>query len=470
MLNLKTNSNIKLERVSKSIVKKILVFFAFSIFLSILPINASTEISTNNYELESTTNDSNEDYESKGIETKEDKKNNLKTGTITKAISGGLLGASSLGLASSASVATPALLTSIATTFGTASTGTAISTLSGAAANSAALAWLGGGALTAAGHGMAAGSALLAASSIAAPVLLSAATVATGTVVYLNNKEKINGISAKTENIIVDKATKAGNYLGNKATDTGKIIANNAIIAKDFVIDNTISAGGYLGNKAMDTGELIADNAMIAKDFVVDNTANAGTYLGNKATDTGELLADNAIIAKDYIVDKAKEPGVAKNVIINVGTSAAITGILYMVGPLLPPVPSLIEPLVGPSKSVPSLIKPLVAKFGKASTEIKISKLHGIAKTKAIASRIGGGSLATKGGGIAAGNAILETEQTVLKAASIGGVGLGVKSGINSIKDSNIGLKTKNYVVEKATDSKTFITEKTNKVINKFKN
>lgn len=50
---------------------------------------------------------------------------------------------------------------SIATTFGTASTGTAISTLSRAAATNAATAWLGGGALAAGGGGMAAGATVL---------------------------------------------------------------------------------------------------------------------------------------------------------------------------------------------------------------------------------------------------------------------------------------------------------------------
>lgn len=51
---------------------------------------------------------------------------------------------------------------SIATTFGTASTGTAIAALHGAVQTNAALAWLGGGALAAGGGGMAAGKAVLA--------------------------------------------------------------------------------------------------------------------------------------------------------------------------------------------------------------------------------------------------------------------------------------------------------------------
>lgn len=56
----------------------------------------------------------------------------------------------------------PTVAMSIATTFGTASTGAAISALGGAAATNAALAWLGGGTIAAGGAGMAGGSAFLA--------------------------------------------------------------------------------------------------------------------------------------------------------------------------------------------------------------------------------------------------------------------------------------------------------------------
>lgn len=51
--------------------------------------------------------------------------------------------------------------TSIATSFGTASTGTAISCLTGETATKAAIAWLGGGALATGGGGIAAGNAVL---------------------------------------------------------------------------------------------------------------------------------------------------------------------------------------------------------------------------------------------------------------------------------------------------------------------
>lgn len=89
---------------------------------------------------------------------KENSANNIKGATAAAAgtAAGGAIAA--LG---------PTAAMTIATTFGTASTGTAIASLSGAAANSAALAWLGGGSLAAGGGGMAAGNALLA---LAGPV------------------------------------------------------------------------------------------------------------------------------------------------------------------------------------------------------------------------------------------------------------------------------------------------------------
>lgn len=71
----------------------------------------------------------------------------------------------------------PSVAMSIATTFGTASTGAAISSLSGAAATKAALAWLGGGALKAGGLGIAGGKALLA---LAGPIGWGIAAAGTG--------------------------------------------------------------------------------------------------------------------------------------------------------------------------------------------------------------------------------------------------------------------------------------------------
>jgi hypothetical protein len=70
-------------------------------------------------------------------------------------------------------LATVGIMT-LATTYGTASTGTAIATLSGAAAKSAALAWLGGGAASAGGGGVALGSVVLTGGAAIAAIAVSA--------------------------------------------------------------------------------------------------------------------------------------------------------------------------------------------------------------------------------------------------------------------------------------------------------
>lgn len=78
---------------------------------------------------------------------------------------------------------------SIATTFGTASTGTSISALSGVAATNATTAWLGGGALAAGGGGMAAGSIVLAAIPFVG-VTVAVAGVGYGIHKYFKSKNK----------------------------------------------------------------------------------------------------------------------------------------------------------------------------------------------------------------------------------------------------------------------------------------
>lgn len=65
---------------------------------------------------------------------------------------GGRIGAGVVG-----GLGTPAAVSGLVATFGTAGTGTAISSLSGAAAANATLAWLGGGTLVAGGLGIAGG-------------------------------------------------------------------------------------------------------------------------------------------------------------------------------------------------------------------------------------------------------------------------------------------------------------------------
>lgn len=94
--------------------------------------------------------------------------------------------AAGLGVASMA----PTALISIATTFGTASTGTAISTLSGCVAQKAALAWIGRtfAGFAAEGAGMAAGQAFLA---LAGPIGWGITAVSTGaSLISLSNKNK----------------------------------------------------------------------------------------------------------------------------------------------------------------------------------------------------------------------------------------------------------------------------------------
>lgn len=94
--------------------------------------------------------------------------------------------AAGLGVASMA----PTALMSIATTFGTASTGTAISTLSGCVAQKAALAWIGRtfAGFAAEGTGMAAGQAFLA---LAGPIGWGITAVSTGvSLISLSNKNK----------------------------------------------------------------------------------------------------------------------------------------------------------------------------------------------------------------------------------------------------------------------------------------
>ena len=114
--------------------------------------------------------------------------------------------AAGLGVASMA----PTALMSIATTFGTASTGTAISTLSGCVAQKAALAWIGRtfAGFAAEGAGMAAGQAFLA---LAGPIGWGITAVSTGvSLISLSNKNKeladkaVNSLRAKTDILYTD--------------------------------------------------------------------------------------------------------------------------------------------------------------------------------------------------------------------------------------------------------------------------
>ena len=83
------------------------------------------------------------------------------------------------GFAAIGLAGTPALVTTLVTSFAAASTGTAISSLSGAAATNAVLAWLGGGAIAAGGGGVAAGTAVMA--TLTATATAGLAIIAVGT-------------------------------------------------------------------------------------------------------------------------------------------------------------------------------------------------------------------------------------------------------------------------------------------------
>lgn len=111
-----------------------------------------------------------------------------------------------LGFASMA----PTALMSIATTFGTASTGTAISALSGAAAQKAAMAWIGrtfAGFAIKEGAGMAAGQAFLA---LAGPIGWGITAASTGiSLISLSNKNKELANNAVKEAKEIAKAREA---------------------------------------------------------------------------------------------------------------------------------------------------------------------------------------------------------------------------------------------------------------------
>lgn len=111
-----------------------------------------------------------------------------------------------IGIASMA----PTALMSIATTFGTASTGTAISALSGAAAQKAAMAWIGrtfAGFAVKEGAGMAAGQAFLA---LAGPIDWGITAASTGiSLISLTNKNKDVAEKAVKEAKEIAKAREA---------------------------------------------------------------------------------------------------------------------------------------------------------------------------------------------------------------------------------------------------------------------
>lgn len=121
--------------------------------------------------------------------------------------------AAGFGVASMA----PTVMMSIATTFGTASTGTAISALSGAAAQKAAIAWLGrtfAGFAVKEGAGMAAGQAFLA---LAGPIGWGITAASTGiSLISLSNKNKKLADDAVKEAKEIAKAREALDEVNEK--------------------------------------------------------------------------------------------------------------------------------------------------------------------------------------------------------------------------------------------------------------
>ena len=176
-------------------------------------------------------------------------------------ILGGL--ATGMGVASMA----PSALVSIATTFGTASTGTAIRTLSGAAAQKAAVAWIGrtfAGIAVKSGAGMAAGNAFLA---LAGPVGWGITAASTGiSLISLSNRnkelankaieeakeiakaresldetaEKINSLKVKTELLFTDM-TKQRSSLMELINADYTLLSDEKKYFLGSVVNNTLS-------------------------------------------------------------------------------------------------------------------------------------------------------------------------------------------------------------------------------------
>lgn len=157
-------------------------------------------------------------------------------------------GGAALGVGSGVAVAAmgPTVAMSIATTFGTASTGAAIAGLQGAAATNAALAWLGGGALAAGGGGMAAGNAFLA---LAGPIGWALGAIGlVGGGLFANKKNKEAAIKAEDERVKLKASRKnleAVNYNIKRLRQSTKEISK--LLNESFVqfVEETRSVTSY---------------------------------------------------------------------------------------------------------------------------------------------------------------------------------------------------------------------------------
>lgn len=143
--------------------------------------------------------------------------------------------AAGLGIASMA----PTALMSIATTFGTASTGTAISALSGAAAQKAAVAWIGRtfAGFAVEGAGMAAGNAFLA---LAGPIGWGITAASTGiSLISLSNKNKKISDEAVKEAKEIAKARESLDETSEKIdalTEKTKVLNKDILANKEKIV------------------------------------------------------------------------------------------------------------------------------------------------------------------------------------------------------------------------------------------
>lgn len=174
--------------------------------------------------------------------------------------------AAGLGVATMA----PSALMSIATTFGTASTGTAISALSGAAAQKAAVAWIGrtfAGFAVSHGAGMAAGQAFLA---LAGPVGWTISGVSAGiSLMTLANKNKKLADKAVSEakemteaREALDEVTQKVNYLMART----EALLNSLKAQKTTIISMTnLDYMSLEDDKKLFLGSLVNNTLTLAK-------------------------------------------------------------------------------------------------------------------------------------------------------------------------------------------------------------
>ena len=192
-----------------------------------------------------------------------------------EAVKSGIGVLSSVAAGGAIATAAPSVAMSIATTFGTASTGTAISTLSGAAAQKAALAWIGrvtGGIATkgvVAGAGMGAGQAFLA---LAGPIGWGVSGVSTAvSLISLSSKNKkiAKEVTEEAKSIMVAR--------GSLRETAAKI---DTLRNKTKLLVKELSAQAAQANKYKDMDYLSLDeDAQLMLGGLVNNTLSLAALL-----------------------------------------------------------------------------------------------------------------------------------------------------------------------------------------------